>query len=209
MSTILGSNVFRSCVFTGIGAALLISTGVANGGAADDENLAVKLTTLYRSARGVISKNQALINDASKGNKGLDGAKVIDMAKANFKKATGKDLSSGNVSGIDAESQKAMLAAINDVMTQAQGLINKKGMGLKGFLPAIFARQVAESFSQKMKGKMFIKLTAPKNYVRNRSNRPDSWEHKAIESKFKSSGWEKGKTFSEVASHKGRKKGAK
>ncbi len=72
-------------------------------------------------------------------------------------------------------------------------------------LPAIFARQVAESFSQKMKGKMFIKLTAPKNYVRNRSNRPDSWEHKAIESKFKSSGWEKGKTFSEVANHKGRK----
>ena len=198
MSSLLGSKMFRSCVFTAIGATLLFSTGVASGGSADNEKLAVKLTTLYRSARGVISKNQALINDASKGNKGLDGAKVTSLAKANFKKATGKDLSSG--SGIDAESQKAMLAAINDVMAQAQGLINKKGMGLKGFLPAIFARQVAESFSQKMKGKMFIKLTAPKNYVRNRSNRPDSWEHKAIESKFKSSGWEKGKTFSTNAS---------
>ena len=46
-------------------------------------------------------------------------------------------------------------------------------------------------------------LTAPKSYVRNRSNRPDEWEHNIIETKFKSDGWEHGKTFEEVAAHKG------
>ncbi len=81
MNTLLGTKMFRSCVFTAIGAFLLVSTGVANGEATEDEKLAVKLTTLYRSARGVISKNQALINDASKGNKGLVGAKVTSLAR--------------------------------------------------------------------------------------------------------------------------------
>lgn len=97
-----------------------------------------------------------------------------------------------------------MLEVISAVMGDAQTLINEKGKGFKGFLPAVFARQVAEGFSQKMKNKFFIKLTAPKSYVRNRRNRPDKWEHDVIENKFKGTGWEKGKQFAEAGEHKGK-----
>ena len=54
-----------------------------------------------------------------------------------------------------------------------------------------------------MGGKAFIKLTAPKDYVRNRSNRPDEWESN-IESKFKDAGWENGASFGERGTHKGK-----
>ena len=39
------------------------------------------VATLFRSARAVISKNQGLINDASKGDKGLNGKTVIAAAE--------------------------------------------------------------------------------------------------------------------------------
>ena len=51
---------------------------------------------------------------------------------------------------------------------------------------------------------MFIKLTAPKAYVRNRANRPDKWEHTVIGNKFKSAGWEKNEAFFETSDHKGK-----
>ena len=41
----------------------------------DDAKTSIEATTYYRSARGVISKYQKLINDADKGDKGLDGKK--------------------------------------------------------------------------------------------------------------------------------------
>lgn len=160
--------------------------------AADDIATSESLTTLFRAARKVISVNQSLINDESKGNKGLDGQTVVKMAKANYKEAAGTSLSKG-------KAEKAMLDSVSEIMSEAQDLINQSGVGFKGFLPAIFARRVAGRFSQKMHGSMSIKLTAPKKYVRNRANRPDKWEHDVIENKFKSEGYENGRPFFEVA----------
>lgn len=166
---------------------------------AGDEILAEDLATLFRSARSVISKNQSHINDPNIGDKGLSATKVIENAKSNFKTATGRDLDDKNPF-IQAE-----LRAIGDVMNEAQELINEKGKGFKGFLPAVFAGQVAASFTKRMDGKAKIKLTAPKKYVRNRKNRPDKWEHRIIEEIFLSSDHKKGKTVSEVATVKGKK----
>ncbi|MFQ5543350.1 MAG: DUF3365 domain-containing protein [Nitrospiria bacterium] len=166
---------------------------------AGEKEVAYDLATLFRSARGVISKNQSHINDPNVGDKGLSADKVIADAKANFKAATAKDLDESN-SFVQAE-----LTAIADVMNEAQDLINEEGKGFKGFLPAVFAAQVASRFSKNQKGKAKIKLTAPKKYVRNRKNRPDKWEHAVIEKTFKSSGHEKGKTVSEVTEVKGKK----
>lgn len=168
-----------------------------------DKELSIEIATLFRAARAVVSDNQALINDPDKGDKGLAGENVVEMAKQNYQKVTGQELLELDDGSLASQSRKAMLEAIQLVMDDAQPLINEPGKGFKGFLPAVFAKLVATEFSRSMDGKMFIKLTAPKSYVRNRSNRPDEWEHNIIETKFKSEAWEHGKTFEEVATHKG------
>lgn len=165
------------------------------------EAVSHEITTLYRSSRKVISDNQALINDASKGNKGLSAEHVIEKTKENYQQATGKAL---DLSDDNANAKQAVLDSVKEVMTEAQDLINQSGVGFKGFLPAVFARQVAEKFNVKMNGKMDLKLTAPKAYVRNRANRPDTWESNIIESQFKQAGYTKGKPVFESSDVKGK-----
>lgn len=162
------------------------------------EDLANELTVLMRSARLVISNNQELINDPEKGDKGLAPDKVVAQAKENYKKAAGKDLTKAPEGSQLARGQKAMFAAIVEVMTKNQALINEKGKGFKGFLPAVFARQVAESFSAKMNGEIIVKLTAPKELIRNRLNRPDDWEHQTFVQQFKNPSYAKGQPYSQV-----------
>lgn len=172
---------------------------------ADNETISKELTTLFRAARKVLSDNQALINDASKGDKGLSGAQVVEMAKANFKVAAKEDLNLSDDGSTAAQAKLAMLKAVEAVMDEAQALINEQGKGFKGFLPAVFAGRVAAKFSAAMDGKISIKLTAPKSFVRNRANRPDEWESKVIEEMFKSASYEKGKAYSELGEVKGKK----
>lgn len=170
----------------------------------DKVAIGTEVTTIYRAARGVIAKNQKLINDATKGDKGLSADVVIAKTKENYKAATGNDFKMADAGTLKAETQAALLDAIKEVMNNAQPLINEKGKGLKGFLPAIFAKQMGDGFNQKIGGKAYIKLTAPKDYVRNRANRPDKWEAGVIEGKFKDPGYEKNKVFVADAEHKGK-----
>ena len=163
-----------------------------------------ELTTLFRAARAVISANQKKINDPNIGNKGITSNFAVSETKENFKKATGKEFRMADASSNLGKAQRAIFDAISSVINQAQPLINEKGKGFKGFLPAVFAKQVADSFSRIMKDQMSIKLTAPKAYVRNLANRPDSWERNVIESKFKSPNWEFGKWFAEANTIKGK-----
>lgn len=183
---------------------LVPTTGVFAASAEENKDLALDVATLFRAARGAISANQALINDASKGDKGLTGDKVIAEAKANYEKATGHPLVEADVDTLAGQAQQAMFDTITEVMAGAQPLINEEGKGFKGFLPAVFARMLAEGVTKRLDSKLYIKLTAPKSYVRNRRNRPDKWEENAIESRFKSAGWEKGESFTEEATHKGK-----
>lgn len=96
-----------------------------------------------------------------------------------------------------------MLDAIRSVMNASQTLINEPGKGFKGFLPAVFARRVATEFSTAMNGKMVIRLTAPKEIVRNRGNRPDDWESAQIDGSFRLASWERGKSIAELAPYRG------
>lgn len=171
---------------------------------AELESTALQMATLFRAARSVISTNQALINDADKGDKGLSGETVVAAAIENYAEATGEAWTEPDTSTLLGQAQTAMLASVETVMAGAQSLINEQGKGFKGFLPAVFAKQVATEFSNRMNGTMFIKLTAPKDYVRNRANRPDPWEHDVIENKFRSDGWTTNDVFTEKAEHKGK-----
>ena len=168
--------------------------------ALSEDNISEELTSLYRAARKVVSVNQGHINKIDIGDKGLSGEVVVAKALDNYTQATGNVLDIDNLSS----AQTAMLDAVSEVMEQNQDLINEQGVGVKGVLPAIFARQLATTFNGKMSGKMKIKLTAPKKYVRNRSNRPDKWEHNIIENMFKQSTYPKGQPFSEISAVKGK-----
>lgn len=174
---------------------------------ADNKQLCLELTTLFRSARAVISANQALINDATKGDKGLHGDAVVATAKENYQKARSEPFPQfveGTDDSLANQARVAMLQSIKEIMDENQGWINEKDKGFKGFLPAVFAKMVADRFSKKMSDQMYIKLTAPKEYVRNRANRPDKWEQRIIQELFRSADHKKGEIFTETAPHKGR-----
>jgi len=170
----------------------------------DKKDIALEVTRLFRASRAVISQNQKLINDPNLGDKGLTGPIVIEKALENYKNSTGKNFNMANKEKLKGQVQKGILDATREVMNNAQPLINQRGLAFKRFLPAIFARQVAESFNQFMKFKTYIKLTAPRDFLRNRTNRADNWENNVIEKIFKAANHEKNKPYFESAPHKGR-----
>lgn len=177
---------------------LAATTAIPAMAAETQQDLAAELTVLLRSGRQVISENQNLINDPAVGDKGLSADKVLAAAKENYKKSAGKPLTAAASDSLLGRSQKAMLDSISEVMVKNQVLINEKGKAYKGFLPAVFARQVAESFTLKMNGEITVKLTAPKNLIRNRTNRPDEWEHQVLEQQFKKPDHVKGQPYSQL-----------
>ena len=65
------------------GVVLLLLLG-AQAPANDDAAIAASLAQMLRSARTVISANQALINDPEKGDKGLTGKVVLAQAVKNY-----------------------------------------------------------------------------------------------------------------------------
>lgn len=163
--------------------------------------VAIEVTALFRSARKVISDYQNHINDPDIANKGLTDQLVINKVIKEYKKVTGQRLYLNDLS----PEQNAMTVSIKEVLFENQDLINKKGIAFKGFLPAIFARQLANKFNQKMLNKVIIKLTAPKKYVRNKANSPDYWEHKIIEKYLKKSNYTKGALYHENTKFRGKK----
>ncbi len=171
---------------------------------AQKDDIGSSVTKLFRATRAVISQNQKLINDPNIGDKGLTGETVTKKAWENYNKLSNKESMDISLNPFKGEIIKAFEQATNEVMTNAQPLINKRGLGFKRFLPAIFARHVADSFNRIMKGRAFIKLTAPRNFIRNRTNRPDSWENNVIENVFKKNNYPKDKPYTEETSHKGK-----
>ncbi len=99
---------------------------------------------------------------------------------------------------------RTLLTIIRAVMDKAQPLINESGKGYKSFLPPIFTDQVAREFCRSMEGVAAIRITAPKELLRNRRHKPDDWELAAIEGQFKSASWEKGKAVIERGELKGK-----
>ncbi len=168
------------------------------------DDIGRSVTKLFRATRAVISQHQKLINDPNTGDKKLTGDVVVKKARDIYNKLSNEKSMPIDLNPFKGEIIKAFEQATSEVMTNAQPLINKRGLGFKRFLPAIFARHVADSFNRIMKGRAFIKLTAPRNFIRNRTNRPDSWENNVIENHFKKSNYPKDKPYKEETSHKGK-----
>mgnify|MGYP001270727238 CR=1 FL=1 len=106
---------------------------------AEKNDIGRSVTKLFRATRAVISQNQKLINDPNVGDKGLTGEVVTKKAWENYNKSAKKETIDMSLNPLKAEIIKAFEQATNEVMNNAQPLINKRGLGFKRFLPAIFA----------------------------------------------------------------------
>ncbi len=187
-----------SLVVALIGVATLIPMAAPLAATDGDTEIAMRLANLLRSARTVISSNQDVINNPDVGDKGLTGEKVLADAVALYKEKTGEDLSALDASTPEGRLLQAQMDAIRTVMDENQETINAKGVGFKGFIPAVFARLVNETFVNSVGDQARVKVTAPENLVRNRKARPDAWETAVIEDDLKKPDWPKGQPFSQI-----------
>ncbi len=170
----------------------------------EDVTTALTLAGFLRAARTVISENQSLINDPEAGDKGLTGAVVLEKAKAKFREASGKDPQSVDSNSREGRLLSSQMAAVVEVMDENQTTINRKGLGFKGFVPAVFARLVNERFRAKAGQEADIKVTAPRRLIRNRKALPDSWENGIIEEKLVLPDWPKNQMYTAETEKKGR-----
>ena len=130
------------CVGLCAAAAVMVGANAATP-AEDDAMTATSLATMLRAGRTVISRNQDKINDPKIGDKGLDGKTVVAEAVKIYTQTSGVD-----PLAIDAKSRHGKLLrmemeAIAEVMDGHQRTINRPGVGFKGFIPAVFGRQVS------------------------------------------------------------------
>jgi hypothetical protein len=143
--------------------------------AANEVEVAEHLIELVKIGRVVVSEHQADINDPSKAEKGFTGNFVAAQVLERFKKKTKIDLRIPNVVP-QANFYLAMVEMQKEVVDEAQPVINRQGVGFKGFLHAVFARRVGEHFYQKTGVRM--KLTGIDS--RNPDNKPDDFEEEVL-----------------------------
>jgi hypothetical protein len=165
---------------------------------AQDRTIADSLAAMLQAGRTVVSANQDRINDPSLGPKGLDGKTVLADAIARYQTATHTDPTKIDPTSRQGTLMRAMMDSIVAVMDTAQPDINAKGVGFKGFIPAVFGRLVSEEFDRRANGAATIKVTAPLDRVRNRTARPDAFETQVIEQKFLTPAWPRGTPYAET-----------
>ena len=139
------------------------------------EGLAANLIELVKIGSALVSEHQASINDAARAEKGFTADFVADQVMARFQKQTKIDLRIPNVVP-QADFYLALLQAEKEVVDEAQLVINRQGVGFKGFLHAVFARRVGEHFYKKTGVRM--KLTGID--YRNLNSKPDDFEQEVL-----------------------------
>jgi hypothetical protein len=185
-------------------AGLTLSASGGSFAASEDEEVAVNLANLLRSARAVIAAHQDLINDPSGGDKGLTGDVVLEETITRFEELNGLDPRTVDPNSRLGQLFAAQMAAIKEVVDEHQSTINRPDLGFKGFVPAVFGRLVNERFEEKVGDQAQIKVTAPVELVRNRGARPDAWETQHIEAELLDPAWPKGQAFTAVTEQDGR-----
>src|SRR4026207_210893 len=143
--------------------------------ASEVEVVAENLIELVKIGREVVAEHQTTINDSAKGEKGFTSEFVADQVMERFKKKTKIDLRIPNVVP-QANFYLALLDTEKEVVNEAQPVINRPGVGFKGFLHAVFARRVGEHFYKKTGIRM--KLTGID--YRTPNSKPDEFEQEVL-----------------------------
>jgi hypothetical protein len=206
----LAASVALAIAISSVGTWLVLRQPVANlvdtrDIEADDSNTARSLASLLRAAGSVIARHQGLINNPDVGDKGLDGKTVLAEALRVYKETTGEDPARIDRKSRRGRLMQAQMDAIVETMNTNQDLLNRPGVGFKGFIPATFARLVNEAFDKRAVGEAEVKVTAPPGLVRNHGVRPDVWEAEVIRDKLLAASWPKGQIYSALTESGGRR----
>ena len=140
------------------------------------------LTVLLDSGRVVVGKAQPTINNPRLEHKGFSSSAFEAQLRSQFLSRTGHDLRNLAPAAMP-ERAKPLLVRLAFFMQKAvqdvQALINKKGIGFKGFIPATFGTTVAAQFS-KDTGLKLRQIGPPGVPPRNPDNKPDQQEEQAL-----------------------------
>jgi len=160
--------------------------------AANEAETGELLIKLVQAGRVVVTENQELINDASKGDKGFTSKVFEGKQIVKFKEKTSIDLSKP-----DGSSQTRLLLALleagKEVVEDNQFKINKQGIGFKGFIPAVWGRLAGERFGHKTG----IKLKLTNMDYRFPGNKPDEFEAEVLKL-FADASYPKGKEYTRM-----------
>jgi hypothetical protein len=170
----------------------------------DDAQVAQSLATMLRAGRTVVSRHQNSINDPNLGNKGFDGKTVLTEAIAIYQKAAGVDPMSIDPNSRHGKLIHMQMDAIAEVIDAHQATINRKGVGFKGFIPAVFGRLTNESFGRRAVGLAEMKVTAPPKFIRNVKAKADGWESGVIRDKLLLASWPKDQSFAAMTEANGK-----
>lgn len=159
--------------------------------AVNEAETAELLVKLVQAGRVVVTENQELINDASKGNKGFTAEYFEERTLAKFKEKTAIDLKTE--SSARGKLLLALLESGKEVVAEAQLIINRPGIGFKGFIPAVWGRKAGEKFGQKTG----IRLKLTNADYRFPGNKPDEFEAEVLRL-FADPNYPKGKEYTRV-----------
>ncbi len=133
------------------------------------------LASLLDAGRVVIDRNQSLIDDPHKGDKGFTPGVFEAQVVEEFKARTGIDLRRPESATIPSSARELLLGlleASKEVVADAQLVINQRGVGYKNFIPATFGSQAAFRFSRRS----HVRLKQTALHPRNLKNAPDEHE---------------------------------
>ena len=140
------------------------------------------LAVLLDSGRVTIGRNQELINDPDKGDKGFTPEVFAQQMIALFKERTGHDLTNLNMAQVPTMAKpllERLLEESKKTVATYQTVINMKGLQYKGLIPATFGTETGARF-QAWSG-VYLKQTAPEHLLRNPKNKPDAFEIAAMQ----------------------------
>ena len=140
------------------------------------------LAVLLDSGRVVVARAQATINNPRLEDKGFSSSVFEGQLRKEFMARTRHDLHNLAVASMPEAAKPLLLRLaffMQKAVHEAQPLINKKGIGFKGFIPASFGTQVAELFS-KDAGLKLRQIGPPGIAPRNPNNKPDEQEEEVL-----------------------------
>ena len=142
------------------------------------EKTAQHLATLLNVGRLIVERNQALINDPQRGNKGFTPEVFEHEVVNEFIRQTHIDLKDlpTHLPSLAKELLPLLLDSSKQVVADAQLVINQRGIGYKNFIPATFGSQAARKFSNRS----HVKIKQTTLNPRNLKNTPDEYEERVL-----------------------------
>jgi Protein of unknown function (DUF3365) len=142
------------------------------------ETTAQHLARLLNVGRLIVDRNQPLINDPRKGDKGFTPEVFEHEVVDEFIRQTHIDLKHlpAHLPSLAKELLPLLLQSSKEVVADAQLVINQRGIGYKNFIPATFGSQAARKFSNRS----YVKIKQTTLNPRNLKNTPDAYEESVL-----------------------------